>query len=207
MTVKTYYVSTSGEEKLSANFKVKEFQCHDGTDKVLIDSDLVLILQSIRTHFNKPVTITSAYRTASYNARIGSNPNSYHTKGKAADIQIFGISPVLIGLYAESIGAGGIGLYCYGTYAGFDHVDCRAVKYRWLTYERYGKYEQIPSVLPTLYKGNYGNVVKVLQRRLAINPDGKFGSGTLTVVKTFQRNNNLKVDGVVGKKTWTRLFS
>lgn len=203
-----YYVSKSGEKKLSANFKVKEFQCHDGTDKVVIDTKLVAYLQRIRDHFGKPLIITSAYRTASYNARIGGKPNSMHVKGKAADIQIFGVSPVLIGLYAESINAGGVGLYSYGsTYAGFNHIDSRDVKYRWLTLDRYGKYEAINKILPTLYEGNRGGAVILLQRRLGINQDGVFGSVTSTIVRTYQRNNGLKVDGIVGSRTWNKMFS
>jgi peptidoglycan hydrolase-like protein with peptidoglycan-binding domain len=32
--------------------------------------------------------------------------------------------------------------------------------------------------------------------------DGKFGPRTKVAIKDFQRENNLKVDGVAGKKTW-----
>jgi peptidoglycan hydrolase-like protein with peptidoglycan-binding domain len=177
---------------------------------VLIDSNLVIYLQKIRDHFGKPVSITSGYRTAAYNKRIGGKPASMHVKGQAADIQIFGVSPVLVGLYAESIGAGGIGLYSYGTYTGFVHVDSRANKYRWLTISRYGAYTAISKILPTIYHGgkdNAENAVKIAQRRLEINPDGKFGSGTKTVVMTYQRNHGLKPDGVIGPKTWAMMFS
>ncbi len=37
--------------------------------------------------------------------------------------------------------------------------------------------------------------------------DGKFGYRTYQAVRAFQRNNRLKVDGVVGPLTWARLFS
>ncbi|WP_457624923.1 peptidoglycan-binding domain-containing protein [Persephonella sp.] len=36
--------------------------------------------------------------------------------------------------------------------------------------------------------------------------DGIFGGGTLSAVKKFQKNKNLKVDGIVGKETWKALF-
>lgn len=37
------------------------------------------------------------------------------------------------------------------------------------------------------------------------NIDGKFGPRTKVAVKDFQRENALKVDGVVGKMTWEKL--
>jgi peptidoglycan hydrolase-like protein with peptidoglycan-binding domain len=37
--------------------------------------------------------------------------------------------------------------------------------------------------------------------------DGDFGSSTETSVKHYQQNENLTVDGVVGKQTWTSLLS
>lgn len=211
MTVKTYYVSKQGETKLSSNFKVKEFQCHDKTDKVLIDTDIVNLLQSIRSHFKKPVIITSAYRTAAYNASVGGSKDSNHVKGMAADIQIAGVSPVIVGMYAQSLGAGGIGLYAYGTYTGFNHIDTRTVKYRWLTITRSGAYQAISKVLPTIKQGvtsaNPTNAVKLLQRRLGVNESGTFGGITTDAVKQFQRYYGLTVDGIVGKNTWTKLFS
>ncbi len=36
--------------------------------------------------------------------------------------------------------------------------------------------------------------------------DGIFGGGTYSAVKNFQRDHNLKVDGIVGEKTWKALF-
>ncbi len=60
----------------------------------------------------------------------------------------------------------------------------------------------------TLSRGNTGNTVKLLQQqlydfyqlRLSIN--GSFDSETETIVKRFQNDCNLVVDGVVGPKTW-----
>ncbi len=37
--------------------------------------------------------------------------------------------------------------------------------------------------------------------------DGIFGRMTSTAVRNFQQRNNLEVDGYVGPKTWTQLFS
>lgn len=35
--------------------------------------------------------------------------------------------------------------------------------------------------------------------------DGKMGKRTKNAIKDFQRNSNLKADGIVGQKTWSRL--
>ena len=35
--------------------------------------------------------------------------------------------------------------------------------------------------------------------------DGKMGKKTKRAIKDFQRNSNLKADGIIGQKTWSRL--
>jgi murein L,D-transpeptidase YcbB/YkuD len=53
--------------------------------------------------------------------------------------------------------------------------------------------------------------VKVIQQALAnagANPgpaDGKVGERTIAAIRRFQQANQLKVDGVVGKETWSKL--
>ena len=70
MAIKAYSLAKDGNKKLSANFAVKEFRCKDGTDPIFIDDVLVKLLQNIRNHFGKAVTITSAYRTAAHNKAV-----------------------------------------------------------------------------------------------------------------------------------------
>ena len=124
----TYSLKKDGSKKLSANFKVKEFACKDGSDSIIIDSDLVIVLQKIRDHFGKAVTINSAYRNATYNKKIGGASKSQHVYGKAADIVVSGVSPEKVAQYAEYLmpSKGGIGLY-----PAFTHVDVRANRSRW----------------------------------------------------------------------------
>ena len=55
-------------------------------------------------------------------------------------------------------------------------------------------------------KGNTGNIVNAVQRKLALNPDGKFGTATVSAVRAFQKKNGLAVDGVVGKQTASALL-
>lgn len=49
--------------------------------------------------------------------------------------------------------------------------------------------------------------VMLLQQRLGISSDGRFGADTDAAVRDYQRRNGLKVDGIVGEKTWASLFA
>ena len=69
---------------------------------------------------------------------------------------------------------------------------------------------------PTVKKGDRGEAVKRLQRILnskqylllpseLLKVDGVFGLATESALKRFQKLKGLKVDGVVGSKTWQQL--
>ena len=127
-TVNVYSKAKDGNKKLSNNFRVREFACQDGSDVIFVSPDLVSLLQKIRTHFGKAVTITSAYRTPSHNKSVGGTTYSQHQYGTAADIKVSGISPKKVAAYAETllVNKGGI-----GTYNTFIHIDVRADRSRW----------------------------------------------------------------------------
>ena len=67
---------------------------------------------------------------------------------------------------------------------------------------------------PTLRKGSRGEAVKEMQTLLISKgydlgkwgADGAFGKQTLAAVKAFQKNRGIKVDGIVGKYTWSWLL-
>ena len=141
--VKEYRVN----DDLSKNFKVKEFQCHDGSEVVLIDSDLVEKLQALRDYLGKPISIVSGYRTESYNASCGGAKGSYHLKGMAADIFCKGVKPIIIALWAEMNGMGGVGLYLNRSQE-FVHIDTRQNKYYWIN--RSGTNTAIPTITDLL---------------------------------------------------------
>lgn len=124
----SYSLRKDGETYLSPDFQVKEFACRDGSDKIMISLRLVHILQCIRDHFGKPVTVNSAYRTEAYNAKVGGAKASQHLRGTAADIAIKGVAPSAVAAYAETLlpSTGGI-----GRYETFTHVDVREGKARW----------------------------------------------------------------------------
>lgn len=56
-----------------------------------------------------------------------------------------------------------------------------------------------------LKKGNRGKDVQTLQRDLHMLDDGIFGQLTEDAVKEFQKSHGLKVDGIVGDKTWVAI--
>lgn len=128
ITVKAYSRAKDGAVRLSANFRVSEFACRDGTDTVFISADLVEVLQKIREHFGRAVVINSGYRTEPYNKKVGGAAYSQHKYGTAADITVGGVTPREVAAYAEAVlaGRGGVGLY-----RDFTHVDVRARRSRW----------------------------------------------------------------------------
>ena len=135
MAIKQYSLAKDGAKQLSPAFKVREFRCRDGSDVVMIDESLVVLLQCIREHFGKPITITSGYRTAAHNTAVGGSKSSQHLLGKAADIQVADTTVEAVAAYAESLMPdwGGVGRYPVksGRAKGWVHVDTRAKKSRW----------------------------------------------------------------------------
>lgn len=126
--VNAYSRDKDGGKQLTKNFKVREFACRDGSDTIFISMELAEILQKIRDHFGKPVTINSGYRTPDYNRKLDGATYSQHLFGTAADISVSGVSPAAVADYAETLlpKSGGV-----GRYDSFTHVDVRAVKSRW----------------------------------------------------------------------------
>ena len=49
------------------------------------------ILQPIRDFYGMPISVSSGYRSAALCEAIGSSSKSQHTKGQAADFEIFGV--------------------------------------------------------------------------------------------------------------------
>jgi putative chitinase len=54
--------------------------------------------------------------------------------------------------------------------------------------------------------GSKGEDVKSLQEKLGLKADGSFGPGTEKAVKEWQTKNGLVADGVIGDKSWSKLF-
>ena len=90
--------------KLSNNFSLNELTRSQTAERKGIDNTpsaehqenlkslCTNVLQPIRDHFSRVVTISSGYRSPELCIAIGSKTTSQHAKGEAADFEIFGIS-------------------------------------------------------------------------------------------------------------------
>ena len=123
--IKEFSLKKDKNKYISRNFKVSEFRCKDGSDKILINVDFIQNkLQAIRDHFGAPVTINSGYRTESYNKKVGGAKKSFHITGQAFDIVVKGHTPAEVAGYAQSRDINGI-----IQYNNCVHVDSRETKY------------------------------------------------------------------------------
>lgn len=211
--VKTYSLKKDGNKKLSENFLVKEFRSRDGADKILIDEKLVALLQKMRDKFGA-VSISSAYRTAAYNRKVGGVSNSQHLYGLAADVTIKDNSKLPeAARYAEKIGFNGVGLD--DKYQKFLHLDTRKNK-SFFRYRANGSTYSVSSFFTTVELGSKGEDVKLLQNKLRklgfkdasgkdLICDGIFGKNTEYALKNFQKKMSLVTDGIAGPKTWSKL--
>lgn len=130
MAVKEYSLKKDGEKSIAPHFKVREFRCQDGSDRILINEQLPTLLEALREKLGSDsIVITSGYRTEQHNAAVGGAKGSQHQKGNAADIrckksgEIIPAKEVCCAL--EDMGhTGGIG-YISATAV---HVDVRGYK-------------------------------------------------------------------------------
>lgn len=125
--IKSYIVNTQKNESIGKWFKVKEFACKDESPIVFVDSYLVGILDILRNEIQKPIIITSGYRTPEWNTKCGGAKYSYHMRGMAADIRSDGITPEEIANKLNKIVPDECGIIVYKSWV---HFDTRTSKYR-----------------------------------------------------------------------------
>ncbi len=123
--------------RLSKNFGVAEFHCHDGTHVpgVALPGLMRLVrhvLQPMRDRFGE-CTVSSGFRTPEHNEAIGGVPDSQHIypvtpSSVAADVKFAegGIEDWALMAGRRMGGGGGV-----GRYNTFVHIDNRPTRARW----------------------------------------------------------------------------
>ena len=113
-------------------FDTRELASKDGVPSPYgeqqVQSELLFLLNRIRTKWGRPIIVNSAYRSPAHNSTVGGVESSYHVKGLAADIRPESPEdlPELQALCLELNADGGVGLY-----NTFVHVDARGSRARW----------------------------------------------------------------------------
>jgi zinc D-Ala-D-Ala carboxypeptidase len=100
--------------KLSANFELFELTKSQVADRKGIPNNpspdhidnlkslCINILQPIRSEFDRPVIISSGFRSAELCIAIGSKPTSQHSEGKAADLEIPGVDNMELAMWIKN---------------------------------------------------------------------------------------------------------
>ncbi len=97
---------------------------------------LLILIEWLRTHYGKPVIITSGARCEKHNLKVGGSKNSEHKTTEedplsdAADIYVKGVSIQELYLYVKSLPFAN--LLGIGKYKGRLHVDTRGYAARWV---------------------------------------------------------------------------
>jgi len=120
--------------KVSKHFYSEEFRCKGNAKGIckcnsnFVSAELLIVLEDVREHFGKPITVYSGYRCPKYNKHVGGASRSKHKLGIASDIHIEGIKPRAIFNYLAHKYHNKYGL---GNYPNFTHIDIRPTKARW----------------------------------------------------------------------------
>lgn len=133
--IKTFYKIIDmfkKEEKvgdLSENFSRSEHACSCGCGFDTVDVLLNRVLQCLRDHFKRKVTITGGNRCKKKNkATKGASSTSLHMEGKAVDFVVKGVAPLEVYAYLETEYPDRYGI---GLYDDRVHLDVRRDRARW----------------------------------------------------------------------------
>lgn len=190
-----------GSDYLANNLKVWEHASHGYdnevgklyTPKVITSTRFLDAWETMRADINDPITVASGYRNVRHNAMLdNSAEQSQHQAGITMDVQTpYGEADDWLAQ-----------IYEWGFEWGYKisetaiHVDTR-----WTT-----------SNFPTLYVLDQNPYVFTLEDGMKhhnydnIFFSGFYGTSDEDVVKNFQSDNGLTVDGIVGQNTWRAIL-
>jgi len=114
----------SGDMDETTYRAVKHFmRCRRTGAEAPIDPRLIEMLYKISQRTGEKIVLISGFRTPAFAA-----PQSYHTRGMAADMRIPGMTTLMVRDLARSMGVRGVGYY---PRSQFVHVDLREEPYFW----------------------------------------------------------------------------
>lgn len=214
MAVKTYSLKKQGNVYCSAHTRVKEMRCKDGTDKILIDTVLMEMIDKLFAKLNcSKYVISSGYRTSTHDKAVGGNGKGQHTLGKAVDACFYDkngkiISAKIVCCVAQDLGFKGIAnissAYQYvhldmrntGTYKGDE-----TKHYNTVTSDFYD-YFKVSKIDVAKYTGETEpTYVDIKAERLEKGSKGK----AVTALQILLNGHGYKFtpDGIFGDKTLT----
>ena len=89
------------EKSMTAVIKVIQNKAGSGEIKNLTDL-CYTVLEPVRAKFDKPIIITSGFRSEELCEAIGSKKTSQHAKGQAVDFEIAGVSNLQVAVWIEA---------------------------------------------------------------------------------------------------------
>ena len=100
--------------QLSKHFKLEEFEKSQtaqrlgiknkaGSGEIKNLTDVCYgVLEKVRVKYDKPVIVTSGYRSPELCEAIGSKSTSQHTKGEAVDFEVIGVANIQVAYFIEA---------------------------------------------------------------------------------------------------------
>lgn len=110
------------------NFMPAEVACRDGS--LMVNEYAMDCLQRLREAAGAPMIVNSAYRSPTYNRKVGGAKRSQHLKAKAFDISMANHDPHEFAEHARAVGFHGFGFY---PHKNFMHIDTRTTPATWGT--------------------------------------------------------------------------
>ena len=100
--------------QLSKHFRLEEFEKSQtaqrlgiknkaGSGEIKNLTDVCYgVLEKVRVKYDKPVIVTSGYRSPELCEAIGSKATSQHTKGEAVDFEVIGVPNIQVAYFIEA---------------------------------------------------------------------------------------------------------
>lgn len=182
MIITKYLSQVGAGSKISAHFTLGEF-ASKGSDKVIYDTDILVMLENLRAYYGGRVKINSGYRSPAVNTAVGGSSNSAHLYGRAADFVVYNSAGTVVPsrticLHLEAIGwKGSIGKMNTAT-----HID---TKYADRIDETKSPYLFLNRKIPPMTFAQYFGYKKMTVKGLVLNVRNKPStSGSIVGVKT-----------------------